>query len=993
MSYSPDVHPREQELHYISASDDDIQGMLEVVGVQSFEDLFSHIPKAVAIEDDMGLPKAMDKMAILEHCQKMADRNSKGVSFMGDGLQDYSEDEMVSKVCSIRELTTSYTPYQPERSQGTLNTHWIFQSVIAQITGFEAINASMYDRGSTLFEAMKCALNIQKRRHTVWVSEAIYPGDVEVLKTMALHTDMNLVFGGGVQGNGRTDVEAMKKDLESIGEDLAGVVLPQTSHFGCVEPVDELTDVAHGAGALVIAIVDPVLLAQGALKPPVKWGAQGADLMVAEGQHLALRPNFGGPGLGIFGIRFNEKTQRTIRSTAGRFVGQAFDEKGRSCRVIVLSTREQHIKREKANSNICSNEAFIATIAGATVLHRGEDGLAAMAAQARECARELCQKLLAFEGVDLAYEDFFNEFTLRLNRPVAEVQEAARSAGLLAGVDVSERGEGHLLKLSLSDRQSSSDVEALVEVFATLFGPAGASVTLPELSASVLREGSIGLMKVGAEELYDYYRSLGHQNMSPDSTLYPLGSCTMKYNPHLNDAAAAIDGFQNAHPQAPEQDAQGTLELLHEIQEWFKAITGLPGVTTQPLAGAQGELVGLKLFQAYHEHRGEGHRGVVIIPRSAHGTNPATATMAGFKTGKVDGKPVGIVTLNALDNGQIDMEHFESILGEVGNRLCGVMITNPNTSGLFETEFRTIADRVHDVGGLVYMDGANMNAIAGWVDLGKLGVDAVHNNLHKTWSIPHGGGGPGDAIVAVSEPLVPFLPGLQIKKEGDLYRTAQPEHSMGSIHRHFGNVGHKVRCYAYLKALGSDGIRRMSAVAVLSARYLFARLAPHFDTLPARFDHPVMHEFIITLPPELFESIQKAGLPKAKIISSFGKLFLDFGFHAPTVSFPEVFGIMIEPTESYTKAELDRFADAVIAMKELVVREPSVLLTAPHFTPIDRVDEVSANKKLVLSEAMTALPEVLPDRLSGDALADLEIDAIVETILAAHREDLAARSA
>jgi len=973
---------RESAQHYIPASDTELDEMMKAIGLSKMNDLYQHLPQELLMEEeDLKIPTAMSHDKIRSQVGEMADLNLKASSFLGDGLQDFSEPAVAADVCSIRELTTSYTPYQPERSQGTLNAHWIFQCLLAQITGFEAINASMYDRATTLFESIKCSLNIQKKRSLVVISESIFPGDLEVIQTMVKHTSLSIKICPLSQ-DGVTDLVALRDILEANRDEVASVVIPQSSHFGLLEPVDELVDLVHSYGALAIAVIDPMQLATGGLKPPAKWGNQGADLLVGEGQHLALRPNFGGPGLGIFGIRYNESTARTIRSTAGRFVGQAKDKEGRSCRVIVLSTREQHIKREKANSNICSNEAFIATLAGASLLSRGEEGFKSMSQRSKVAAHGLFGKLTQIPGLSPAFSgSFYNSFTLQSESDVSELIAAGEQEGLLIGVDVSDRASGRqLLQITCSDRQSDDDLMKLENFFISQFGESkGAQLIEVEIPTNLSREGELGLLKIEPSEVISYYRDLGQQNATPDTGLYPLGSCTMKYNPMINDEMAGLDGFQNAHPQAPESATQGCLKLLHEIQEWFKAITGLPGVTTQPVAGAQGELVGLKMFQAYHTANGDEKRDIVLIPRSAHGTNPATATYAGFET--LRGKVSGIVTIEADEYGQVNMDQLRSVTSEYGERICGIMVTNPNTAGLFETEFKEMADLVHGVGGLVYMDGANMNAIAGWVNLDRMGVDAVHNNLHKTWSIPHGGGGPGDAIVAVSEKLVDFLPGIQVIEDSGKYRSVLPPKSMGSIHRHLGNFAHKVRCYTYLLALGRDGIRRMSAVACLSARYLHHRLAPHFPTLPGNTRHPVMHEFILTLSPELFDKIQKGGVPKAQVISSFGKLFLDFGFHAPTVSFPEVYGIMVEPTESFTLAELNRFADAVIAMKDLVEREPTVLVSAPHFTPVGRIDEVSANKSPILSDKLTSLPEVITDRVPLKQLQDMKFSEISEKVL------------
>jgi glycine dehydrogenase len=612
--------------------------------------------------------------------------------------------------------------------------------------------------------------------------------------------------------------------------------------------------------------------------------------------------------------------------------------------------------------------------------------------RAQANARAAAAALQRFPGVRLAFPQtpFYHEFVLALPDASATAVAAARQYGLHLGVDVSARipgSSGNHLLLSFSDMHESAHLECLTACFRTLYGPEADSppAPLPALPAAYVRPDPVGLPDWSNEQLQHLFTALAEQNISPDRTCYPLGSCTMKYNPYLNEVAANLPGFAVLHPATPVEDAQGTLEVLYAIQEYFKAITGLAAVTTQPVAGAQGELVGLKMIQAYHRSRGDTQRDVILIPHSAHGTNPATATMAGFHTEqKGDEVLAGVVEIQAAPNGQIDLQHLRSLLERYRGRIAGIMITNPNTSGVLELYFQDIAARIHQEGGLVYMDGANMNAIAGWVDLGALGVDAVHNNNHKTWSIPHGGGGPGDAIVAVSAKLAPFLPGYQVIRTAQGYALELPAQSIGSVHRHFGNMAHKIRAYAYLRALGRQGVRRMSAVAVLAARYLHHRLQEYFPTLPAFTpDSPRMHEFIITLPETTFALLEGVGISRARAIGRFGKLFLDFGYHAPTVSFPEAQGLMIEPTESYTRAELDRFAAAVILMLELVNGHPKVLDTVPHFTPVDRIDEVQANKHLVFHERLTIIPDVLPNRIAPDQLAHMPLPAIADAIRAA----------
>lgn len=984
---------RENYPFYIGTSEEDIQAMLKEIGLEKLEDLYSHIDSDFLLEE-MDLPNHLKADDLKKHMEEIANKNKKMISFIGDGLQNFTIPKIVEKVCGIRGLTTAYTPYQPERSQGTLETLWIYQSAIAQITGFEAINASLYERSTCLYEALACATRIVKKSDTVIVADSIYPGDKEVLNTQQQETYLNIKYAPINKETGKTDIEALK-DLINETDNLAAIALPQINSFGCIEDFDEITTIAHDNNLQMIAIVEPISLANTGLKEPVKWGqGEGADLLVAEGQHLTLDPNYGGPGLGIFGIRYNEKNKTAIRSTAGRFIGKTKDENGRDCKAIILSTREQHIRREKATSNICSNQSFVASACGASLLNRGDIGLQTQYNKAREIALTCAQELTKFEGVQLKFNTpFFNEFTLSIDTNIKELINSARKEGLEIGVDISQRCafNENLLLVSLSDKHTLHEVNTIVRFFETKFKKGSISGNVPGISENLKRVTKYKIPQFDMETLYKYYSKLGKQNLSPDEGIYPLGSCTMKYNPEINDWAAGLEGFTNSHPQSNPQDVQGNLEIFYETQRWFKEITGLPAVAIQPLAGAQGELVGLKMFQAYHRDNNEAHtRNVVLIPRSAHGTNPATATKAGFTTKKVDGKQIGIVTIEATSEGKINMVQLKELVKEYNTSIAGVMVTNPNTAGIFETDFKQMSDLIHEVGGLVYMDGANMNAIAGWIDLNKLGVDAVHNNLHKTWSIPHGGGGPGDAIVAVSEKLIDYIPGTQITKEGDSYKMNKPLMSIGSFHRHHGNFAHKVRCYTYLRALGKDGIKKMSAVAVLSAKYLYKKLNTTYPVLPAGSENtPRMHEFILTLSDETFKKVAEAGTPKAQTIARVGKLFLDFGFHAPTVAFPEVYGLMLEPTESYSKAELDGFCEVVKTIHRMIDEYPQILKTVPHFTPVDKVDEVLANKNPILTETFTnTLPEVLEDRVDADKLRNMSQTEIIEQILEAHKAKL-----
>lgn len=985
--YDPESLPRELTRHYISATDEEIRAMMDKVGGGELADLYRHLPKEIRHPQALSLPEELPYEAVAQRMLALAGNNRSALSFIGDGLPDFSQHEIVAQVSGIRNLTTSYTPYQPERSQGTLITHWIYQSLLAQITGFEAISSSLYDRASALFEAACVAVRLQKEADTILLPQALYPGDLEVVMTLAADTHIRIETLPLSAQTGRIDLTELETKATTLGQRLAAIVFPQVNCLGYLEEVDALTDLCSRLKVKSIAVVDPLLLVTGALKPPVAFGQHGVDMIVGEAQHLAIAPNFGGPGLGLFGIRFHEKEKNAIRHTPGRYVGKAFDAAGRECRVMVLSTREQHIRKDKATSNICSNQAFLATLAGAAILARGEQGMSELAIRARTNARHAFSCLTALPGVRPAFPDapFWNEFTLALPVCPIDFLRFARTEGLHAGIRVTDRvpGASQLLKLSFSDKHREDDLQRLVHCLQRfLAAGAGKSAELAEIPAHHLRSVPVGLPSFSTAEIKAYYERLGELNTSPDHACYPLGSCTMKYNPYLNDWAASLPGFTTVHPQAPIEDIQGCLEVLFEIQEWFRQITGLAAVTTQPVAGAQGELVGLKMIQAYHRANGQ-HRDIVFIPKSAHGTNFATAAMAGLESRIVNGVQSGIVLLEADARGLIDMDDFRRKIEQFGSRLSAVMITNPNTSGLFETDFKEIADAVHRVGGLVYMDGANMNAIAGWAHLGAMGVDAVHNNLHKTWTIPHGGGGPGDAIVAVSWRLKDFLPGYQIVRGKDGFIPVKPALSIGTFHRHWGNFAHKVRALSYLYRLGREGIPRAMAVAVLSARYMFSHLQEVYASLPAGSQEPRMHEFILTLREDDFARLESAGIAKASVAGRLGKVFLDFGFHAPTVAWPEPYGLMLEPTESYSKAELDRLVDAVKTILDLIREHPEVLLRAPLFTPVDRVDDVTANRNLLLQEPLSQLPVLHPHRISPLELHRMSNLQIKEKIIAA----------
>lgn len=944
-------NPRESSLYYLGGSKDERKEMAQYLGMKDIMEVYSHIPPDNFFKNFSLFPSHGHE-EIIEIMEKLASKNKANTLFYGDGLAQYQVPPVIDQIAGIRGLTTAYTPYQPERSQGTLISLWIYQSLMGELTGFEAINASFYDRATALYEALTCAVRITGK-NKVLVSSGIYQGDIEVLQTLARHTVVDLHFLP-LSEEGLTCEKLLQKELED--ESYAAFAFAQVNTFGLIEDVDKLTNTTQDFKAKAIGIIDPMLIGEDGLKPPVEYGKKGADMLVGEASPLCSSPQYGGPGLGLFGIRYHKEDPRSIRQSAGRFVGKTKDIKGQDCLALVLSTREQHIRRERATSNICSNQSFMASLAGASLLARGAQGLREIALKLRKNTLALANELLQFEGVSLLYEKpFFNEFILRLPKKIhGPFLDKTKELGFPS------------IKITLSDTQEESDFKDLISLFEKEFSKSKKEKrTLPPIPHSSFRKNPLGFPCIPQGELFDYYLSLGQLNLSPDEAIYPLGSCTMKYNPYINDWAASLKGFTEAHPQAPEDQTQGSLEILFEIQEAFKKITGLEAVTTQPVAGAQGELVGVKMFQAYHEDKGEAQkRKYLLIPQTAHGTNPATASMAGYTE---------ILQIPSTPDGEMDLDKISEYIKTYGEEISGIMVTNPNTAGIFEKNFSKITEMIHQVGGLVYMDGANMNAIAGHMDLKAMGVDAVHNNLHKTWSIAHGGGGPGDAIVAVGEKLKDYLPGLQVRKdERGYFETFKPLKSIGSFHRHHGNFAHKIRCYAYLLSLGTEGVKLMSAYSVLSSRYLFQKLKKQASLPLNAQGNPRMHEFILTLSGEKFQKIQEAGLKKTDIIPRIGKLFLDFGFHAPTVAFPEVFGLMIEPTESFSQKELDQFSSIVESILDFACDNPEILKKVPIFSPIARVDELRANRELNLQEKIRSLPPIPKGGLEAKTLREMK---------------------
>ncbi len=975
-----DSMQRENSPYYIPLNADDENKMLDFLGMKNLDELFKHIPENLKFDSTPQVCDSLTRDNLVEHVEEISKKNKIAkTSFLGDELSVWRVEPIVDRVSQIRNLSTAYTPYQPERSQGTLITHWIYQCAMSMLTGFEAVNCSLYDRASALFEAAAAACRMTQK-NTVIVFESLFTCDIEVVKTLAEGTKMKLIFAPINPSSGTICFEKLSSILDENREDIAAFLFPQVNTFGLIEDVDLICNLADKIGAKKVAVIDAYLIGSGGLKPPSEFGANGADMIVGDAQNLCSTPNFGGPGLGIFAVRYSQTDKNSIRNAPGRFVGKGFDASGKDAYLLVLSTREQHIRRQKATSNICSNQAFMATLTGAALLSKSDNGMREALAYASNLARETLKKILALGSYKLAFTaPFFNEFTIICPENAGKIiAKSLEKFDVCAGIDVSGRLESadKLLKISFTDLQTFADADLLVKALAEYADSSKKiEATLPQIPDSYLRKSDPNLPHFDYDYLSDYYLKLGSLNATPDEACYPLGSCTMKHNPRINDYLAGLDGFTLLHPQVSQDLAQGSLEILWNIQEFVKSMTGLDAVACQPVSGAQGELCAIKMFQAYLRDNSKTLRDIVLLPNSAHGTNFATAAVAGYE-------PEKIISLAADSTGQLSIDALKEALQTYKGRVACIMVTNPNTSGIFETNFKTIADLVHAEGGLVYMDGANYNAIASRVNLKKMGVDALHNNLHKTWSISHGGGGPGDAIVAVDSKLADYIPAYVVEKSGDKFKLLKPSKTIGSLHRHYGNFAHKIRMYAYLKYLGSDGVKKMSGVSVLAARYLFKKLKNSWNSLPAGAGNVErMHEFILTLSDADFENCAKAGITRPQVPALIGKMFLDFGFHSPTVSFPEALGIMIEPTESYSLAELERFSLAVEHIAKIVKENPSLLQKSPRFTPVGKIDEVGANRSLKISETLSDLPQIYPNKKEIAELSAMSIQDIYSEII------------
>ena len=887
--------PRETRFsdRHIGPSPDDVASMLDVLGLASLDELIDQaVPAAIRDDKPLALDEAMSEPEALAHLRGLADRNRVFTSLIGQGYHGtHTPGVILRNVLQNPAWYTAYTPYQPEISQGRLEALLTFQTMVCDLTGLEIANASMLDEGTAAAEAMTlCRRSSSHAGGAFFVDHECHPQTIAVVATRAEPLGIEVVVGDPA-----TDLSPT---------DTFGVLLQHPGTSGVVRDLRPVIDAVHGAGGLAVVSTD--LLACTLLVPP---GELGADAAVGSAQRFGVPMGFGGPHAGFLATRDAYR-----RSLPGRLVGVSVDSAGRPAHRLALQTREQHIRREKATSNICTAQVLLAVMAAMYAVCHGSDGLRAIAGKVQRQTTGLALRLRD-AGYELANDTWFDTLTLRTPGQAAEICERARERSLNL-----RRVDADTVALSLDETTTMPDVmRRLAEIFGLeggwlAFTP-GQGIPEPERRTSDYLIHPVFHEHRSETEMLRYLRRLADKDVALDRAMIPLGSCTMKLNATTEMEPVTWPEFANVHPFAPLDQAEGYLELIHELEAMLGEMTGYDAVSLQPNAGSQGELAGLLAIRAYHRSQGDEQRDVCLIPASAHGTNAASAVMAGMR--------VVVVACDA--DGNVDLGDFRSKADEHGERLAALMVTYPSTHGVFEARITEICDVVHEHGGQVYVDGANLNALVGVARPGWFGGDVSHLNLHKTFCIPHGGGGPGVGPVAARAHLAPFLPNHPAAPE------AGPATGPGPVSAApWGSAGILPISYAYAKLMGPDGLRRATEVAILSANYIAARLGEHYPVLYAGEHGRVAHECII--------DVRGITRDTGVTVDDVAKRLIDYGFHAPTMSFPVAGTLMIEPTESESLVEIDRFCDAMIAIKAEIDRvasgewplADSPLRRAPH---------------------------------------------------------------
>ncbi|GAB3182797.1 glycine dehydrogenase (decarboxylating) alpha subunit /glycine dehydrogenase (decarboxylating) beta subunit [Micromonospora palomenae] len=849
---------------HIGPDPGDERRMLEAVGYGSIDELMdAAIPEVIRWHGTLDLPDPASEREAIAELRALAARNTVAVSMIGLGYHGTHTPAVIRRnVLEDPAWYTAYTPYQPEISQGRLEALLNFQTMVTDLTGLATANASMLDEGTAAAEAMTLARRASKSKSPVYVVDAD-----TLPQTIAVITSRAEPLG--------IEVRVLDVEHDELPAEFFGLHLQYPGASGAVRDHAALVAAAHAAGALVTVAAD--LLALTLLRPP---GEIGVDIAAGTTQRFGVPMGFGGPHAGYLAVRSGLE-----RMLPGRLVGVSRDADGNPAYRLALQTREQHIRREKATSNICTAQVLLAVMAGMYAVYHGPDGLRAIARRTHDMAARLAAGLRA-GGVPVADVAFFDTVTATVPGRAAEVVAAAAERRVnLRLVDADRVG------ISCDETTTAEHLAAVWAAFGVDGVDGDVDAALPEALARTSDFLTHPVFRTHHSEtaMLRYLRRLSDFDYALDRGMIPLGSCTMKLNATTEMEAITWPEFAHMHPFAPDEQTAGYRDMIGQLESWLAEVTGYDAVSVQPNAGSQGELAGLLAIRSYHASRGAGHRDVCLIPSSAHGTNAASAVMAGMR--------VVVVACDA--DGNVDLVDLDAKIDKHRDALAAIMVTYPSTHGVYETGIASLCAKVHDAGGQVYVDGANLNALVGFAKPGKFGADVSHLNLHKTFCIPHGGGGPGVGPVAVRAHLAPFLPGDPL----GAHVGSRPAISAAK----YGSAGILPIPWAYLRMMGAEGLSRATGVAVLAANYVAARLRNHFPVLYAGNKGLVAHECILDLRP----------LTKATGVSvdDVAKRLIDYGFHAPTMSFPVAGTLMVEPTESEDLAELDRFCDAMIAIR------------------------------------------------------------------------------
>ena len=862
----------------------EISKMLADIGSASLDDLISEtVPAGIRITEPLDLPDALSEPEAIERLRAFADKNTVLTSLIGQGYYGTITPPVIQRnILENPAWYTAYTPYQAEISQGRLEALLNFQTMVSDLTGLEIANASLLDEGTAAAEAMAMTNRIHRgKRPKFYVDEHTHPQTIAVMATRAEPIGIELIVG---------PIDQMEP-----GE-VSGCLVQYPDTTGSIPDLRNVSARAAEAGALVVVATD--LLALTMLESP---GELGASIAVGSAQRFGVPMGFGGPH-----AAFIATSEDHVRALPGRLVGVSTDPTGRSAYRLALQTREQHIRRDKATSNVCTAQALLAIIASMYACWHGPDGLMAIAERVHRLTGRLAASLRV-AGVSVVNDTFFDTITIEVPGEAVQLADRAEEAGInLRRIDEDRLG------VSFDELTDIATLIAVLDVFGAELG----DEVINGIPRDLMRQTPFLTHPVftahrSETQMLRYLRTLADKDLALDRTMIPLGSCTMKLNSTTSMIPITWPEFSTIHPYAPEPQAAGYLEMIEELEAWLSEITGYDAVSLQPNAGSQGEFAGLLAIRAYHRSRGEGDRDICLIPSSAHGTNAASAVMAGMT--------VKVVACD--DNGNVDFDDLKAKLDEHSTRVSALMVTYPSTHGVFEEAITDICDAVHAVGGQVYVDGANLNALVGVAKPGAFGADVSHLNLHKTFTIPHGGGGPGVGPIGVRSHLAPFLPGDPLNDDAPVGPVSAAK---------YGSAGILPIPWAYIAMMGGDGLTTATQVAVLEANHIAMRLGPHFPILYTGVGGRVAHECII----DIRGITHDTGISAEDI----AKRLADHGFHAPTLSFPVAGTLMIEPTESEPLVELDRFCDAMISIRHEIARvesgewpsDDNPLVNAPH---------------------------------------------------------------